>query len=57
MYYVVYDRAEPALQDWMNLSIVLGPRVADLLRLARTQIRDGHRDEAQQDGQDDEHTR
>lgn len=42
MYYAVYDRAEPALQDWMDLSVVLGPRVADVLKLARTQIRDGH---------------
>ena len=41
MYYAVYDRAEPALQDWMDLSVVLGRRVADVLALSRTQIRDG----------------
>ncbi|MCC7173267.1 MAG: phage integrase Arm DNA-binding domain-containing protein [Planctomycetes bacterium] len=41
MFFAVYDRAEPALRDWMDLSVLLAPRVVDVLRLTRSQIRDG----------------
>lgn len=41
MYYAVYDEAVFWVQDWMDLSVVTGPRVSDVLKLKRTDIEAG----------------
>lgn len=41
MYYAVYDEAVSWVQDWMDLAVVAGPRVSDVLRLRRTDIEAG----------------
>lgn len=38
MYYAVYDLAPFWVQDWMDLSVVTGPRVSDVLKLKRTDM-------------------
>lgn len=38
MYYAVYDEGPPAMQDWMDLDIIIGQRVSDVLALTKADI-------------------
>jgi hypothetical protein len=38
MFFAVYEQADQVLRDWLNLDIVIGQRVSDVLLLQRTHI-------------------
>lgn len=38
MYYALYDEGPAALQDWMDLDLIVGQRVSDVLKLTKADI-------------------